>query len=157
YFVGYIGGLLALALGLGMVKGWLPKANHLDVRGTFLLVAGWFLVFSLPMFLFVKEQAVPRTIHGGYLRHGFSRLAETVKHARHYREAGKLLIARMIYNDGLTTVIAMASIYAGAVLKMPLEDVLKMGIALNVFAGLGSLIFGHIDDRIGGKKTILIT
>lgn len=158
FFAGYTGGLIALALGLVIVKSGLPKApDYWNVRATIMLVAIWFLVFSLPMFLFVKSKAVPQKIEGGYIRHGFGRLFDTIKHARKYREAGKLLIARMIYNDGLGTVIAMASIYAGAVLKMPLEAVLKMGIALNVFAGLGSLIFGHVDDRIGGKKTILIT
>lgn len=157
FFVGYIGGLIALAIGLGMVKSWLPKTEYLNVRATILLVAVWFLVFSLPMFLWVKQKTVPQRIMGGYIQHGFSRLFETIRHARKYREAGKLLIARMIYNDGLGTVIAMASIYAGAVLKMPLEEVLKMGITLNLFAGLGSLAFGYMDDRIGGKKTILIS
>jgi UMF1 family MFS transporter len=157
YFVGYIGGLLSLALGLGMVKGWLPETDHLNVRATILLVAGWYLIFSLPMFLWVKEQAVPRQIHGGYLRHGFGRLAETIRHAGKYREAGKLLIARMIYNDGLVTIIAMAAIYAGATLNMSLEQVLTMAIALNVAAGIGAFAFGYIDDRIGGKKTIAIS
>jgi UMF1 family MFS transporter len=157
YFVGYMGGLLSLALGLGMVKGWLPATNNLNVRATILLVAGWYLVFSLPMFFLVKEQAVARTITGGYLRHGFARLAETVRHAGHYREAGKLLIARMVYNDGLVTIIAMAAIYANAVLGMTLEQVLMMAIALNVAAGIGAFAFGYLDDRIGGKKTIAIS
>jgi MFS transporter, UMF1 family len=157
YFVGYMGGLLSLALGLGMVKGWVPETNHLNVRATILLVAAWYLVFSLPMFFLVKEQAVAKTIHGGYLRHGFGRLAETIRHAGHYREAGKLLIARMIYNDGLVTIIAMAAIYANAVLGMTLEQVLMMAIALNVAAGIGALSFGYLDDRIGGKKTIAIS
>ena len=157
FFLGYIGGLISLAIGLGMIRGWLPKDDYLNVRATILLVAAWYLVFALPMFLFVKQKAVPQKIEGGYIRHGFSRLFETIKHARQYSEAGKLLIARMIYNDGLGTIIAMASIYAGAVFKMPLEEVLMMGIALNVFAGLGAFAFGYVDDRIGGKKTILIS
>ena len=157
FFLGYIGGLISLAIGLGMVKSWLPETNYINVRATILLVAGWFLVFSLPMFLFVRQKSKPQVIAGGYVRHGFQRLFQTIQHARTFREAGKLLVARMIYNDGLATVIAMASIYAGAVLNMSLADVLKMGIALNVFAGLGALGFGFVDDRIGGKKTILIS
>jgi len=157
FALGYIGGLIALALGLGMVKAWVPHTNYLNVRSTVLLVAAWYLLFALPMFLFVKQKSARRTIHGGYIRHGFQRLWETIHHARRYREAGKLLVARMIYNDGLGTIIAMASIYAGAVFKMPLDDVLKMGIALNVFAGIGAYAFGYVDDRIGGKKTFLIS
>lgn len=158
FFLGYIGGLICLALGLGMVRSWLPTDGYLNVRATILLVAVWFLVFSLPMFLLVRERAErrPRPEHG-YLREGLRRLAVSVRHVRDLKEAGKLIIARMIYNDGLTTVIGVASIYAGAVLGMTLEQVLAMGIALNVAAGVGAFLFGFVDDRIGGKRTLIIT
>ncbi|HUP89439.1 MAG TPA: MFS transporter, partial [Longimicrobiales bacterium] len=157
FFLGYIGGLLSLAIALAMFK-MITKTDHMNVRATVLLVAAWWAVFSIPLILFVKQKNVPQERpHGGYLRHGFGRIAETVKHARHYREAGKFLIARMIYNDGLTTIIGMASIYAAAVLKMPENDFLKLGILLNVCAGIGALLFGYVDDRFGGKKTIMIS
>jgi UMF1 family MFS transporter len=158
YFLGYIGGLICLAIGLGMVRGWLPENDYLNVRGTILLVAAWWLVFALPMFLWVRERAErrPPPPHG-YVREGFHRLRVTLGHIRELKEAVKLLVARMIYNDGLTTVIAVASIYAGAVLGMTLEQVLAMGIALNVAAGVGAFLFGFVDDRIGGKRTLIIT
>jgi UMF1 family MFS transporter len=110
------------------------------------------------MFLWVQERAErrPAPPHG-YLREGFRRLSVTVHHIRELKEAAKLIIARMIYNDGLTTVIGVASIYAGAVLGMALEQVLMMGIALNVAAGIGAFLFGYVDDRIGGKRTLVIT
>jgi UMF1 family MFS transporter len=157
FFMGYIGGLLSLVIALQMIDKWLPKTDHLNVRATLLLVAGWFLVFALPMFLWVRQQAVPQPTVGNPLRVGFARLLETLKHARHYQEAGKLLVARMIYNDGLATIFAMASIYLGAVFGMEMKQVLTMAIGLNLFAGLGALAFGFIDDRIGGKKTIMIS
>lgn len=156
FFSGYAGGLVSLAIGLLLLKV-LPSAHHVNVRATTLFTSVWFLIFAIPMFLLVKQGGVPQRIEGGYIKHGFDRLKETISHARRYREAGKLLIARMIYNDGLTTVIAMASIYLGAELNMKLEGVLMMGVALNVFAGIGALSFGFVDDRIGGKKTILIS
>jgi MFS transporter, UMF1 family len=158
YLVGYVGGLLSLALGLGMVRGWLPTEGDLNVRATILLVAAWYLVFCLPMFLLVKERGERRTEGmATYIRAGFGRIAGTVRHLRDYREAGKLILARMVYNDGLVTIIAMAAIYAGAVLGMELEQVLVMAIGLNVAAGIGAFGFGFIDDRIGGKKTIAIS
>ena len=158
YLVGYIGGLISLAIGLGMVRSWLPKDDHVNVRATILLVAIWYLIFCLPMFLLVRERAERRTApFREYVRAGFGRLAGTVSHLRDYREAGKLILARMIYNDGLVTVIALAAIYAGAVLGMELEQVLVMAIALNVAAGIGAFGFGFVDDRIGGKKTIAIS
>lgn len=155
--LGYIGGLLALVLALGMFK-WITGADHLNVRATILLVAAWWAVFGIPLLLWVKQKNAPaEPPRGGYLRHGFGRLMETMKHARNYSEAGKLLLARMIYNDGLTTIIGMASIYAYAVLHIAEADFLKLGILLNVCAGLGAFAFGFVDDRIGGKRTILIT
>lgn len=158
FFTGYMGGLLSLGLGLLMVREWLPTENHINVRATILLVAVWFLVFSLPMFLLVRERAPRRQAPlGEYAREGFRRLGRTIGHLGTFREPAKLILARMIYNDGLVTVIAMASIYAGAVLGMELEEVLMMGIALNVAAGIGAFAFGFVDDRIGGKKTIMIT
>jgi len=158
YFLGYVGGLICLALGLGMYRTWVPETDFLNVRSTTLLVAGWYLVFSLPLFLGVRERAERRPPpERGYIREGFRRLAVTVRHIRDVREATKLIVARMIYNDGVGTVISFASIYAGVVLGMPLDDVLVMAIALNVAAGLGALGFGFIDDRVGGKKTLVIT
>ncbi len=157
FFLGYVGGLLSLVIALQMIERWLPKTDHINVRSTLLLVAGWFLVFALPMFLWVKQRAVAEAQPGNPLRVGFSRIYETLKHARQYQEAGKLLLARMIYNDGLATIIAVAAIYLGAVFDMEMREVLTMAIGLNVFAGLGAFAFGFVDDRIGGKRTILIS
>lgn len=154
---GYFGGLLCLVAGLALTKT-LPEApNYWNVRSTYLLVAAWFLVFALPTVLFVKQKTPRREVHGGYVKHAFERLYDTAQHARKFKEAGKLVIARMVYNDGLVTIIGMASIYASAVLGMPLDEVLVMAIVLNVFAGIGALSLGYLDDRIGGKKTILIS
>src|SRR5688572_20211027 len=85
FFLGYIGGLISLAIGLGMIRGWLPKDDYLNVRATILLVAAWYFVFAMRMFLFVKQKAVPQKIEGGYIRHGFNRLFSTIKHARQYK------------------------------------------------------------------------
>jgi MFS transporter, UMF1 family len=157
FFLGYLGGLVSLVIALQMIEKWIPKTDHLNVRSTLLLVAGWFLLFALPMFLWVKQQKAAEPSTGNPLRVGFSRLYGTLKHARHYKEAGKLLAARMIYNDGLATIIAVAAIYLGAVFDMEMREVLTMAIGLNVFAGIGAFAFGFIDDKIGGKKTIMIS
>jgi UMF1 family MFS transporter len=158
YFLGYVGGLICLALGLGMIRGWVPDDDYLHIRATILLVAAWYLIFSLPMFLGVPERAPRRTASlASYIRIGFGRLAQTLRRLRHLRDATWLLVAHMVYNDGLVTLIAMASIYAGAVLGMSLEEVLSVAIVLNVAAGLGALAFGFVDDWIGGKRTLIVT
>jgi UMF1 family MFS transporter len=157
FFMGYIGGLISLVVALQMIEKWVPKTDHLNVRSTLLLVAAWFALFALPMFLWVKQRAAIQPSQGNPLRVGFGRLHQTLRHARHFKEAGKLLAARMIYNDGLATIFATASIYLGAVFGMEMRQVLTMAIGLNAFAGIGAFAFGFVDDKIGGKKTILIS
>jgi len=167
FLLGYMGGLLCLVIALGMVSDrlpggpWLPggeEAGYLNVRATLLLVMVWFLLFSLPLVFGLKERADRQTASfREYAKIGFTRVSGTIRHIRELREAAKLLVARMIYNDGLVTVIAMAAIYTAAVLNMDDGTFLVIAIALNVAAGLGAYVFGFIDDKIGGKKTLMIT
>jgi UMF1 family MFS transporter len=91
------------------------------------------------------------------VRIGFGRVAETFRQLRGYREAFKLMVARMIYNDGLVTIFTMTAIYVGAVYGMSDAEVLMVGIGVNVAAGASAIGFGFVNDRIGGKRTIAIT
>jgi UMF1 family MFS transporter len=159
--IGYIGGLAAMILALvGFVRPDSPwfeisTANGFNIRATNLLVAVWFLVFSLPMLLFVPEDTVRSERVD--VRGAFADLARTFRALGRYREVVKFLIARLVYNDGLVTIFAFGAIYAAGTFGMEMDEVILFGIALNVMAGLGALAFGFVDDRIGGKKTILIT
>ncbi|KPK62343.1 MAG: hypothetical protein AMS21_07715 [Gemmatimonas sp. SG8_38_2] len=157
--LGYFAGFLTLVIALGMVS-WLPEGGSFNVRSTVLLVAGWYAVFSIPVFAYLRERGKPPEADpepGSYIREGFRRVADTFRHLRHYREAAKMLAARLIYNDGLVTIIVMAAIYTGAVYGMDESDNIKLGIMLNVGAAVGALSFGFVNDWIGGKWTIAIT
>ena len=156
--LGYFGGLLCLIPALGMVTGWLPEEGGLNVRATNLLAAGWLLVFSVPLFLFLRERQ-PRH-HASvveYVRRGFGRIGETARDLPRYRQAIRFLIARLVYNDGLMTAFTMAAIYAGAEFGMETADLLVLGIVVNATAGASAIGFGFVQDRIGGKRTIAIT
>lgn len=167
--LGYLGGLAALAVALfGFVRPetpWfgVPTAGGFNFRATNLLVAAWFLVFSLPMLLWVRtpEGAAGTRVREagepGGIRGAFIALRETAGHLRRYRQIVRFLIARLVYNDGLVTVFAFGGAFAAGAFGMSLDEVIMFGIGLNVTAGLGALGFGVVDDRIGGKKTILIT
>ncbi|MEE9576290.1 MAG: MFS transporter, partial [Gemmatimonadota bacterium] len=155
--LGYVGGLAALGIALWMMSA-LPENGHLNVRATILLVAIWFAVFSIPTFLFLRERGIARAVEPGtYMREGFRRVAETFRHLRRYREAAKVLLARLVYNDGLVTIFALAGIYSIAVFDFTIEEVIRLGIVANVAAGLGAFGFGFVNDWIGGKRTIAIT
>ncbi len=154
---GYAGGLLCLILALGVVA-WLPETEGLHVRTTTVLAAAWYLVFAIPMFVIVRERQRRRKARlGVYAAAGVRRVVRTFKRLGTYREVAKLLLARLVYNDGLVTLFTFASVYVGAVYGMGTGDVVVMGIVLNVAAGIGAVAFGFVNDRIGAKRTIGIT
>ena len=159
--VGYMGGLVCMAIALvGFVQPSTPwfgisTVDGFHIRATNLLVAVWFGLSSLPLFFFVHEPAAPAAKFR--LTDGFSELARTFREVRRFRETMKFLIAHLVYNDGLVTVWAFGSIYASGTFDMTLNEVMIFGIALNVVSGAGAIAFGFLDDRIGGKRTIMIT
>ncbi len=170
--LGYAGGLVCLVVALLVFVG-LPGSDPLlalstedafNVRATNLLVAGWFLIFSLPIFLWVRDSAKGASVSIGVpetgrspLRQAFTDLKVTAQKIRHYRQIIRFLLARLVYNDGLVTVFAFAGIYASGTFDFTQSDIIVFGIVINVAAGLGAWVFGIMDDRRGGKSTIMVS
>jgi len=162
--VGYIGGLAAMVIAMiGFIYPEVPwfgfsKQTGANIRATNLLVAVWFALFAIPMFLFVKaERKTISRSKAGIVSNGLSDLRNTLREIRRYRQIVKFLIARLIYNDGLVTVFAFGGIYAAGTFGMSFEEIMLFGIVLNVSAGIGALVMGYFDDKLGGKKTIQIS
>ena len=156
--LGYVGGLLALVAALVVFVPetplfGIPTDGGFNLRATNLLVAGWFLLFAVPAFVFLRDEA-PAGGGGVSVRRAFTDLAVTVRHLRRYRQVGLFLLARLFYNDGLVTIFAFGGIYAVGTFGFSFEDLVTFGIVINVGAGLGALAFGFVDDRIGGKATV---
>lgn len=162
--LGYAGGLLCLAVALfafvqpEVAPFGLDKTTGAHVRATNLLVAAWYALFSLPLFLFVPDLGRRRVPPAGTVfRSAARQLVGTFHEIRRYRQVFRLLVARLVYNDGLVTLFAFGGIYAQGTFGFSTEDIIIFGIVLNVSAGFGAWLFGYVDDRAGGKKTILIT
>ena len=156
---GYLGGLLCLALALVVLVRSDPLFGistdaGFNYRATNLLVAGWLFVFSIPMFLWVREPAGRERSAGPGV---FAELADTFRKIRAHRDVVRFLIARLIYNDGLVTVFAFGGIYAAGTFGLTLDEVILFGIVLNVAAGIGAWVFGFVDDRLGAKTTIMVS
>jgi len=161
---GYVGGLICLVLALvGFVLPDVPwfglaKDGAQNVRATNILVAVWYAVFSIPLFLWVKDRPMrPLETRESVLTAATRQLATTFREIRRYRQVFRLLLARLIYNDGLVTIFAFGGIYAGVTFGFSFSEVIVFGIVLNVAAGAGAFAFGFVDDRVGGKQTILIS
>ncbi|MEO0604385.1 MAG: MFS transporter, partial [Myxococcota bacterium] len=163
YALGYVGGLAALAVGLVafvMPDALLGLEQETAVRATNLLVAGWFLLFALPQFLFVREvrtEAPADVPVSTLVRDSFGQLAKTYREVLEYPQVFRFLLARLLYNDGLATIFAFGGIYATLVFGFEAEELLYFGIALNVSAGVGSFAMGFLDDAIGGKRTVILS
>jgi UMF1 family MFS transporter len=161
--LGYAGGLLALTIALvGFIRpetpwfGFSTEAGE-NIRATNLLVAAWFLIFSLPLFLFVSEDRSRISERGSVLADTFAQLTRTFQQVQAHRQVVRFLLARLAYNDGLVTIFAFGGIYAAETFGFTLQEILIFGIVLNVTAGLGASLMGHLDDRIGGKNTVIVS
>ena len=154
YALGYLGGGILLAINVAMFL-FIPDSvfEHAGIRLSFLSVAIWWLLFSLPILRRVPEPpSLTATRKRGETVLGVSigRLRDTFGNIKKYRELFKYLVAFLIYNDAIGTIIAVAAIY-GAELGFGLEE-LVLAILMVQFAGIPfSIIFGrlpaHNDDR----------
>ncbi len=162
--VGYIGGLAAMVVVLaGFIHPAVPwfgvsTADGANIRAACLVVAVWFALFSIPLFLWVPgTRPLVRAGKAGIVKNGVADLMDTFKDIRRYRQIIRLLVARMIYNDGLVTIFAFGGIYAAGTFGFSFQEIMIFGIVLNVAAGIGALIMGVFDDRLGGKTTIQVS
>jgi UMF1 family MFS transporter len=167
YALGYIGGGILLAANLawilkpsiiGLPTGSDPMsaAGTLPVRLAFLSVAVWWLLFSIPLFRRVPEPArllPPNESRARILRTTISQFGDTIRELRRYRQALIMLTAFLLYNDGIQTVIKMATAY-GAEIGIGSRDLIA-AILIVQFVGIPfAFLFGIVADRVGAKKSI---
>lgn len=163
---GYIGGLVCLMAVKPLIShSYKDAAGALDPAGisayqlSFLLVALFYFVFSLPAFFLLKEappQGEARAI-SEYVMIGFRRVGETLRHLKHYKETAKFILASLFFTDGITTVIGFAGIYATTTMKFSSDELVWLFLVLNIAAFPGSLAAGYLADRLGPKKTLIAT
>jgi UMF1 family MFS transporter len=164
FAIGYIGGGLVLALNLLMIlrPAWfgMGESATLPVRVSMVVAGVWWVVFSIPLFRRVPEP--PRQLEADEeagqnpLRVAMSRISETFRALRGYKQAFLMLIAFLIYNDGISTIQKMAAAY-GTELGIARGSLIA-AILIVQFVGIpATFLFGIIADRISAKRAILIT
>ena len=162
--LGYLGGLIALGIGyMFLVSPENPmfgfsKELGENIRATNIMVAIWFIIFSIPVFMGLSGTAkVNKSSSKNIWLDSFLEIKSTFSNIKKYKELVKFLIARIFYNDGLITIIAFGGIYAAGTFNFTFEDIFLFGIVLNITAGLGAFALGFLDDMIGGKKTVQVS
>ena len=162
YAFGYVGGGVVLAVVVlltqkpdlfGLADGWQ------GARVGFLLVAVWWVLFAIPLLRLVPEPRVlrsagrPRGLR--LVRTSFAGLRVTFRELRRFRQATLLLFAFLIYNDGVGTIIKMATIY-GSEIGLDMGPMI-VAILITQFVGIPcTFLFGQVSGRIGTKPAVFI-
>ncbi|MFA5507294.1 MAG: MFS transporter [Vulcanimicrobiota bacterium] len=158
YALGYLGGGILLAVNLL----WIMKPDLFGfadaptaMRWSFLSVALWWGLFSIPLLRGVPEPPGDPSITGNPVLVSFRRLGSTFRELKQYKQAFLLLLGFLIYNDGIGTIIRMTSVYGS---EIGLESSTMVSAILMVqFLGIPfTFAFGALAGRIGPKNSIMI-
>jgi UMF1 family MFS transporter len=160
YALGYLGGGILFAVNVWMTLD--PELFGLAdtaaaVKASFLMVAIWWAVFSLPVLLFVPEPLVSTTTSGWLagIRAGVQQLRYTFSRLRLLRQAGLFLVAYWLYIDGVDTIIRMAVDY-GLALGFDANDLI-VALLITQFVGFpAALLFGRLGERFGPRQGIFV-
>ncbi|MGH8645766.1 MAG: MFS transporter [Gammaproteobacteria bacterium] len=157
--LGYFGGLVALGACLAYVSyAQAHGATATEfVPVTMLITAALFAIASLPTFIFLRERAQPIARAADGASSAFARVAETIRHARRHVDLWRFLACVVFYQGGIQTVVALAAVYAQEVMGFTTRDTLTLILVVNVTAMAGAFAFGHVQDRIGHVRTLVLT
>ena len=156
---GYIGGILILIICIKIfidndaLPFGLSKENSENIRATSIVVAIWYLIFSIPFLMSLKKK----------INHNIEVPSNNIKKIKDLiwdkglNNLGKFLIARMLYADGLNAIIVMGGIFAVGVFKLEIKDLLVLSILMNITAFIGAIIGGYANDKFTSKSVIIFS
>jgi UMF1 family MFS transporter len=163
YALGYLGSSLLMLLNLAWIKdpqAWGISSVTMATRLSFLAAAVWWGLFSLPLFRKVPEPplALEADERGDEnpMRVAFRRLRETLSEIRGYRQTFLFLLAFFVYNDGIGTIIRMASIY-GREIGIEQGSLLTSLLLVQLVGIPCTFLFGSLAGRIGAKRAIFLS
>ena len=156
---GYLGGIIGLTIVVGLILGGILDGT---VASTFQLVALgstiWTVLFAIPIFLNVPE--LPKLTSAnqvGFFRSYVELWRSIVRLWKEARPTFWFLIASAVYRDGLSAVFVFGAVIASIVFGFSFTDLVIFGIALNLVAGISTILAGRLDDHFGPKNVILVS
>lgn len=159
FAMGYLGALAILLLTKPLLSKGIVLSNAPNVQLSFLAASVFFALFSIPIFLALRDQQKKEgpAISFASLGSSIKEVKHTVRHIMNYPDLVRFLLAYFFYNDAILTVIAFSSIYAQNTLGFTTGELIVFFMLVQTTAIAGSIIFGFVTDKIGPKKTIVIT
>lgn len=165
---GYLGGGLQFAISLGLISGheFFGIAEEHAARIAMAMAALWWAGFSLFTLFYLKESEAKEELPEAYkkmplwiayTRIGVQRTIVTAKKVKSFKQLLLFLIAFMIYNDGVQTVILMATMFGKEELEFSAEILMVTLLIIQFVALFGALIFSKLGEKISAKKALMIT
>ena len=159
FALGYIGGILILIVCIkifidnDVLPFGLSKENSENIRATSIVVALWYLIFSIPFLFSLKKE----------IKNKIDKSSNNIKKIKNLfwdkglNNLGKFLLARMLYADGLNAIIIMGGIFAVGVFNLEIKDLLVLSVLMNITAFIGAIIGGYANDKFSSKSVIIFS
>lgn len=159
FSVGYLGGLLILVITLPFIKEGLEVSNLINIKMTFIITGIFFLIFSIPSFIFLKDlpAAGNLKIKTSLLSYGFRKFTTTLRNIKKHRNLTKFLISYFLFSNAFSILALYVAIYAKDTLNFGLYEIAILFMLGHIPTIISSIFFGWLTDRIGPKATITIT
>ncbi|MFA7443964.1 MAG: MFS transporter [Lysobacteraceae bacterium] len=155
--LGYLGGLLVLALCLAWITASDAPAAR-SVPPTLLITALAFALTALPTFVLLRERARPQTVSAAGLWHDvIARVRSALAGSHALRDLRRLLVCIVCFQAGVQTVIAIAAIFTTQALGFSAQESIALILLVNLTAAVGAFGFGHLQDRLGHRRTLAFT
>lgn len=153
--LGYLGGITILLL-IIVVRGSDFSAS--DVRIAMLICGAWTLLFTIPLFVTVKDKRPDHPVPSLGVIGSYRELIASIR--RLWRTTPNtifFLVASALFRDGLAGVFTFGGVLAAVTFGFEFSEVVTFGVVANVVAGVATMLFGLLDDRIGPKKVIIFS
>ena len=159
YSLGYLGGGILFLINVLMYlhPDWFGISDpSVAIRISFVSVAIWWCIFSIPIIIFLPEPKNENTIplHKAF-HSGFNQLKETYKHIREMKIIGTFLLAYWLYEDGVATIIRMA-VKVGSSLGFAAADLITAILMVQFIGFPAALLYNSFAKKIGTKNAVLI-
>lgn len=153
--IGSMGGIVCLLIVLPLIQF---IGGTTIVRSTLVITAVFFALATLPTFFLIQEKATPKPLPKGetYWSMAMKQLRHTIQTVRDYREFLKFMVAFLIYNDGVITLLNFAAIIGAVLFGMTQEQLIIFVIAVQITNVLGAYAFGLLADRLGCRSALLL-
>ena len=157
--LGYIGGVVAMLAFKSLYENGYAGDFEFGYKLVFPLTALFFLLFSIPSFIFIKEKSEGKKSEplSVLIKHGVKSVIGTIKNLKQHKNIAWFLVGFYFVNDALVTIFAFGPIYARTTFGMEFKEILTLLLIVQIVAFPAATIFGLLSDKKGSKKILLFT